>query len=103
MVDSANPGFLSAAGRFGDFCNQLSAGSVYLQSVLKYCFGPLCPLSYVQLLEVIISKFACTSHYRDEYRFRPAQESEWKRADTAHLAGEFAVRAIRLPLGVDSE
>lgn len=36
MVDSANPGFPGAAWRFGDFCKQLSAGSVYLQPVLKY-------------------------------------------------------------------
>ena len=36
MVDSADPGFLGAAWRFGDFFKQLDAGSVYLQSVLKY-------------------------------------------------------------------
>jgi hypothetical protein len=35
MVDRADPGFLGAAWCFGDFCRQLNAGSVYLQSVLK--------------------------------------------------------------------
>ena len=37
MVDSADPGFYGAAWRFSDFCQQLSAGSVYLQFVLKSC------------------------------------------------------------------
>ena len=36
MVDRADPGFFGAAWRFGDFCQQLNSGSVYLQSVLKY-------------------------------------------------------------------
>jgi len=36
MVDRADSGFLGAAWGFGDFCQQLNAGSVYLQSVLKY-------------------------------------------------------------------
>ena len=35
MVDSADPGFYGAAGRLTDFCQQLYAGSVYLQFVLK--------------------------------------------------------------------
>src|SRR5215472_10452136 len=35
MVDSADPGFYGAAWRFTDFCQQFSAGSVYLQFVLK--------------------------------------------------------------------
>ena len=35
MVDRADPGFFGAAWRFGDFCQQLNAGSVYLQSVLN--------------------------------------------------------------------
>src|ERR1700736_3950392 len=35
MVDRADPGFSGAAWRFVDFCQQLNAGSVYLQSVLK--------------------------------------------------------------------
>ena len=37
MVDSADPGFYGAAWRFTDFCQQLSAGSVHLQFVLKSC------------------------------------------------------------------
>jgi hypothetical protein len=36
MVDRADPGFFGPAWRFGDFCQQLNPGSVYLQSVLKY-------------------------------------------------------------------
>ena len=35
MVDRADPGFYGAAWRFADFCQQLFAGSVYLQFVLK--------------------------------------------------------------------
>ena len=35
MVDSADLGFYGAAWRFADFCQQLFAGSVYLQFVLK--------------------------------------------------------------------
>ena len=35
MVDSADPGFYGAAWRFADFCQQLYAGSIYLQFVLK--------------------------------------------------------------------
>jgi len=35
MVDRTDPGFFGAARRLGDFCQQLSAGSVYLQSVLN--------------------------------------------------------------------
>lgn len=34
MVDSADPGFYGAARRFTDFCQQLYAGSVYLQFIL---------------------------------------------------------------------
>lgn len=37
MVDSADLGFYGAAWRFTDFCQQLFAGSVYLQFVLKSC------------------------------------------------------------------
>jgi hypothetical protein len=37
MVDSADPGFYGAAWRFADFCQQLYAGSAYLQFVLKSC------------------------------------------------------------------
>ena len=37
MVDSADFGFYGAAWCFSDFCQQLSAGSVYLQFVLKSC------------------------------------------------------------------
>jgi len=40
MVDSADPGFYGAAWRFTDFRQQLSAGSVYLQFVLKACELP---------------------------------------------------------------
>lgn len=36
MVDRADPVFFGAVWRFADFCQQLNAGSVYLQSVLKY-------------------------------------------------------------------
>ena len=36
MVDLADPGFFGAAWRFSDFCQQLGAGAVYLQSFLKY-------------------------------------------------------------------
>ena len=36
MVDRADPGFSGAARRADNFREQLSAGSVYLQSVLKY-------------------------------------------------------------------
>ena len=36
MVDSADLGFYGAAWRFTDFCQQLYAGSVYLQFVLKF-------------------------------------------------------------------
>ena len=37
MVDSADLGFYGAAWRFTDFRQHLSAGSVYLQFVLKSC------------------------------------------------------------------
>ncbi len=37
MVDHADPGFLGAVWRVSDFCQQFSAGSVSLQSLLKYC------------------------------------------------------------------
>ena len=37
MVDSADPGFYGTAWRFADFCQQLYAGSPYLQFVLKSC------------------------------------------------------------------
>ena len=40
MVDSADLGFYGAAWRFADFCQQLYAGSVYLQFVLKSCELP---------------------------------------------------------------
>ena len=40
MVDSADLGFYGAAWRFTDFRQQLSAGSVYLQFVLKSCELP---------------------------------------------------------------
>ena len=36
MVDRTDPVFFAAVWRFADFCQQLNAGSVYLQSVLKY-------------------------------------------------------------------
>ena len=36
MVDSADLGFYGAAWCFADFCQQLYAGSVYLQFVLKF-------------------------------------------------------------------
>jgi hypothetical protein len=36
MVDRADPVFFGVVWRFADFCQQLNAGSVYLQSVLKY-------------------------------------------------------------------
>jgi hypothetical protein len=35
MVDLADPVFFGAAWRFGDFCQQLGVGAVYLQSILK--------------------------------------------------------------------
>jgi CheY-like chemotaxis protein len=35
MVDRPDPVFFGAAWRFGDFCQQLNTGSVYLQFVLK--------------------------------------------------------------------
>jgi hypothetical protein len=40
MVDSADLGFYGAAWRFTDFCQHLSAGSVYLQFILKSCELP---------------------------------------------------------------
>src|SRR5260370_7640091 len=36
MVDRADPVFFGADWRFADYCQQPNAGSVYLQSVLKY-------------------------------------------------------------------
>src|SRR5262249_43472743 len=44
MVDSADLGFYGAAWRFTDFCQQLYAGSVNLQFVLKPCELPGVPL-----------------------------------------------------------
>ena len=35
MVDRADAGFFGVVRSFGDICQQLSAGSVYLQSLLK--------------------------------------------------------------------
>jgi len=36
MVDRADLGFFGAVWRVGDFCQQLNAGSVYLQLFLRY-------------------------------------------------------------------
>lgn len=47
MVDCSNAGFLAAARRLDRFCQQLNAGSVYLQFILK--FGVL---NTAQLLNV---------------------------------------------------
>jgi hypothetical protein len=41
MVDSADLGFYGAAWRFADFCQQLYAGSLCLQFVLKSVVGSL--------------------------------------------------------------
>ena len=62
MVDSTDPGFYGAAWRFIDFCQQLLAGSVYLQFVLKSCELP----GSLQQEEVIrqagTQELACTEN-----------------------------------------